>query len=43
LLIRPKSCREWILDKFAFAGIHHPKIKEYKFEQDGIHPSEIYS
>lgn len=39
----PESRREWLLDKFAFAGKHNPKIKEYKFWQDGIHPIEIYS
>ena len=39
----PESRREWLLDKFVFVGKHNPKIKEYKFWQDGIHPIEIYS
>lgn len=38
-----ESRREWMLDKFEFAGRYNPKIKDYKFWQDGNHPVELYS
>jgi putative transposase len=37
----PESRREWMLDRFEFAGRYNPKIKNYKFWQDGNHPVEL--
>jgi putative transposase len=37
----PESRRDWMLDKFEFAGRFNSKIKEYKFWQDGNHAEEI--
>ena len=31
----PESRREWMLYRFAYAGKYNPKIKDYKFWQDG--------
>ncbi|MCC7524339.1 MAG: transposase [Chitinophagaceae bacterium] len=39
----PESRREWLLDKFSHAGKYNPKIKNYKFWQDGNHPVVLYS
>jgi len=39
----PESRREWMLDKFEFAGRYNPKIRNYKFWQDGNHPVVLYS
>ncbi|RKR85448.1 REP element-mobilizing transposase RayT [Mucilaginibacter gracilis] len=39
----PESRREWLLNKFEFAGRYNPKIKNYKFWQDGLHPIEVTS
>ena len=39
----PESRREWMLDKFEFAGRYNPKIKNFKFWQEGNHPVELYS
>lgn len=39
----PESRREWMLYRFAYAGKYNPKIKDYKFWQDGNEPKEIYS
>ena len=39
----PESRREWMLDRFEFAGKYNAKIKDYKFWQDGNHPVECYS
>ena len=39
----PESRREWLLDKFEFAGRHNPKIKNYQFWQEGIHPISVTS
>ncbi len=36
-----ESRREWMLDRFEFAGRHNNKIKNYKFWQDGNHPVEL--
>ncbi len=36
-----ESRREWLLDKFEFAGRTNFKNKEYKFWQDGFHPIEL--
>jgi putative transposase len=36
-----ESRREWMLDRFEFAGKHNNKIKNYKFWQDGNHPVEL--
>lgn len=38
----PESRREWMLDRFEFAGRYNPKIKNYKFWQDGNHPIELF-
>jgi putative transposase len=38
-----ESRKDWLLDKFEFAGRHNPKIKEYKFWQDGLHAIELYT
>ncbi len=38
-----ESRREWMLDKFEFAGRWNPKIENFKFWQDGIHPIMIES
>ena len=38
-----ESRREWMLDKFEFAGRWNPKIENFKFWQDGIHPIIIES
>ena len=38
-----ESRREWMLDRFEFAGRHNNKIKDYKFWQDGNHPVELIS
>ena len=39
----PESRREWILDLFEYAGKYNPKIKNYKFWQDGNKPTVLYS
>ena len=39
----PESRREWMLDKFKFAGKYNPKITNYKFWQDGNKPIVLYS
>lgn len=39
----PESRRDWMLDRFAFAGKHDPKIKNYKFWRDGNEPKEVFS
>ncbi|MVN22058.1 REP-associated tyrosine transposase [Mucilaginibacter arboris] len=36
-----ESRKEWLLDKFEFAGRTNFKNKEYKFWQDGFHPIEL--
>jgi REP element-mobilizing transposase RayT len=33
-----ESRKEWMLDKFEFAGRWNPKIENFKFWQHGIHP-----
>jgi REP element-mobilizing transposase RayT len=38
-----ESRKEWLLDKFEFAGRWNPKIENFKFWQDGFHPILIYS
>ncbi len=38
-----ESRKEWLLDKFGFAGKVNVKNKEYKFWQDGLHPIELES
>ncbi len=37
----PESRREWMLYRFDFAGKYEPKIKNYKFWQDGNDAKEI--
>jgi len=39
----PESRRDWLLNHFEYAGRYNPKIKEYKFWQDGLHPIELTS
>ena len=39
----PESRRDWMLDRFEFAGRYNPKIKYFKFWQDGNHPIELFS
>ena len=38
-----ESRRKWMLNHFAFAGKYDPKIKNYKFWQEGLHPIELTS
>jgi hypothetical protein len=38
-----ESRREWLLKHFDYAGKYNPKIKDYKFWQDGLHPIELTS
>jgi hypothetical protein len=39
----PESRREWMLDRFEFAGRFDKRITNYKFWQEGTHPMEIFS
>ncbi|WP_258098152.1 REP-associated tyrosine transposase [Marinoscillum pacificum] len=39
----PESRREWLLDRLEFSGRYNPKIKNYKFWQDGNDAKEIHS
>lgn len=36
-----ESRRDWLLRHFEYAGKYNPKIKNYKFWQDGLHPIEL--
>ncbi len=38
-----ESLKEWMLDRFWFAGKYNPKIKDYTFWQPGNEPKEIFS
>jgi len=38
-----ESRSKWILNRFEFAGKYDPKIKEFKFWQDGNEAKEIHS
>jgi putative transposase len=38
-----ESRKDWLLNHFAYAGKYNPKIKGYKFWQDGLHPIELTS
>ncbi len=38
-----ESRKDWLLDKFEFAGRYNPKIKDYKVWQDGYHPVACFS
>jgi len=38
-----ESRKEWLLSHFEYAGRYNPKIKNYKFWQDGLHPIELTS
>ncbi|MGN7987731.1 REP-associated tyrosine transposase [Pedobacter sp. 22226] len=42
-IVEIKESREWLLDKFSFAGRTNIKNKEYKFWQDGFYPIALYS
>ena len=37
-----ESRREWMLDRFRFAGANDKKISKYRFWQEGNHPELIY-
>ena len=39
----PESRRNWLLDRFEFAGRYNKKIEFYKFWQDGNEPKDVYS
>lgn len=39
----PESRKEWMLNRFEFAGRYNNKIKEYKFWQDGNEAKEIHT
>ena len=39
----PESRRDWMLNRFEYAGRYNSKIKDYKFWQDGLHSIELYS
>ena len=38
-----ESRREWLLDRFWFAGANDKRIKNYRFWQEGNHVEEIYT
>jgi REP element-mobilizing transposase RayT len=38
-----ESRKKWMLNQFEFAGRYNPKIKDYKFWQDGNKAKEIHS
>ena len=39
----PESRKEWMLNRFEFAGRFNNKIKDYKFWQDGNEAKEIHT
>jgi REP element-mobilizing transposase RayT len=39
----PESRREWMLNRFQYAGKYQQRIEQYKFWQDGSHAQEIFS
>lgn len=43
IINEPESRREWMLNKFAYAGKHLKAIRNYKFWQTGNHAEIIYS
>lgn len=38
-----ESRREWLLDRFCFAGMNNKRITNYHFWQDGNYVEEIYT
>lgn len=38
-----ESRREWLLDRFWFAGANDKRIKNYRFWQEGNHVEELYT
>ena len=38
-----ESRREWLLDRFWFAGANDKRIKNYRFWQEGNYVEEIYT
>ena len=38
-----ESRKKWMLNRFEYAGRNNPKIKFYKFWQDGNEPKPIYT
>ncbi len=43
IIEQPESRREWILNRFEYAGRDLKRIKNYKFWQDGNHAEQIFS
>ncbi|MFZ5551966.1 MAG: REP-associated tyrosine transposase [Bacteroidota bacterium] len=43
IMFQPESRREWMLNRFYYAGKYNKKIRDYKFWQDGNHAIEVYS
>ncbi|CAN5850727.1 hypothetical protein BH24BAC1_BH24BAC1_23640 [soil metagenome] len=39
----PESRREWLMQRFRYAGKHLQRVTNYKFWQDGYHPIELTS
>lgn len=39
----PESRAEWMLYRFAYAGKYDPKIKNYRFWQEGTYPKEYHN
>ncbi len=39
----PESRREWLLQRFRYAGTHLQRVTNYKLWQDGYHPIELTS
>jgi putative transposase len=39
----PESRRDWLLQKYRTAALHHPKCHQYKVWQDGYYPIELHS
>ena len=39
----PESRRDWMLNRFEYAGKYNKKIKNFKFWKDGNHAIEVYS
>lgn len=39
----PESRREWMLQRFAYAGKYATNVKEYKFWQEGNQAKECHS
>ncbi len=42
ILEEPESRREWMINRFAYAGNKNSKIKDFQFWQEGNHAKEVY-